>query len=452
MDSGRAFYAGLLDALTSVMGTAKGYLHEHGPRVGMLATQLGAEMGLDEVERSALVFAAVLSDMGMVGLAEDAWENPVTELSDEVRARVKQHPQRSEQRVREIPHLEPLGPLIRHHHEWWDGSGYPDGLWGPAIPLGAQILRIADTVTALGADRPQRSAVGRREVAKIVRASIGKEIGPEVAETFLELDDYLEKLAEQRYEEQLKEDKQEIEVGPAEARKRGVELIRGEDLDDQHRNLLRLVGGQVRVGEQDGAVLFKPLGAFVYCGSAMDVAHAVRLAKDNGFFDRLVLVLGGECFKALGELKKAARPVVLPPELVHKETDPLTGEIRETFVPKKISEAGLLYAIVPGPDRSLAERMLNYQAARLVRHGVSRDEALRAITLNPAKVLGLDQRLGSIEPGKDAHLVVFSGDPLDFNSVVERVFIDGIPAYEREKDVRLKRLLSQDEDGERNNE
>jgi HD-GYP domain-containing protein (c-di-GMP phosphodiesterase class II) len=170
------------------MGTAKGYLHEHGPRVGMLATQLGAEMGLDEVERSALVFAAVLSDMGMVGLAEDAWENPAPELSDEVRARVKQHPQRSEQRVREIPHLERLGPLIRHHHEWWDGSGYPDGLWGPAIPLGAQILRIADTVTALGADRPQRSAVGRGEVAKIVRASIGKEIGPEVAETFLELD------------------------------------------------------------------------------------------------------------------------------------------------------------------------------------------------------------------------------------------------------------------------
>jgi imidazolonepropionase-like amidohydrolase len=271
-------------------------------------------------------------------------------------------------------------------------------------------------------------------------------------ETFLELDDYLEKLAEKRYEEQLKEDKKEIEVGPAEARKRGVELIRGEDLDDQHRNLLRLVGGQVRVGEQDGAVLFKPLGAFVYCGSAMDVAHAVRLAEDNGFFDRLVLVLGGECFKAVGELKKAARPVVLPAELVYKETDPLTGEIRETFVPKKISEAGLLYAIVPGPDTSLAERMLNYQAARLVRHGVSRDEALRAITLNPAKVLGLDKRLGSIEPGKDAHLVVFSGDPLDFNSVVERVFIDGIPAYERAKDVRLKRLLSKDEDGEQDNE
>jgi imidazolonepropionase-like amidohydrolase len=77
-----------------------------------------------------------------------------------------------------------------------------------------------------------------------------------------------------------------------------------------------------------------------------------------------------------------------------------------------------------------------------VRYGVPRDEALKAITLNPAKMLGLDKRLGSLEPGKDANVVIFSGDPLDFNSVVEQVFIDGIPAYERAKDVRLQRLLS----------
>jgi len=265
-------------------------------------------------------------------------------------------------------------------------------------------------------------------------------------EAFLELDDYLAKLAEQRYEEQLKEDEKEIDVGPAEARKRGRKLIRAEDIDDQHRNLLRLRGGQVRVDDEEGPTLFKPLGAFIYCGNAMDVGLAVRLATDNGFFDRSVLVLGGECYKAIDELKRAARPVVLPPELMFRETDPLTGEVRETFVPKKIFQAGLQFALVPGPDDSYAERMLNYQAARCVRHGIPRDVALQAITLNPAKMLGLERRLGSIEPGKDAHLVVFSGDPLDFNSVVETVFIDGIPAYERAKDVRLQRLLSSETD------
>jgi imidazolonepropionase-like amidohydrolase len=174
----------------------------------------------------------------------------------------------------------------------------------------------------------------------------------------------------------------------------------------------------------------------------MDVGLAVQIAKENAFFDRTVLVLGGECHKAVAELKQVARPVVLPGELVYRETNPLTGEVRETFVPKKIFDAGLLFALVPGPDDSYAERMLTYQAAQCVRYGVPRDEALRAITLNPARILRLDKRLGSIEPGKDADLVIFSGDPLDFSSVVEQVFIDGILAYERAKDVRLQRLLS----------
>ncbi len=286
-------------------------------------------------------------------------------------------------------------------------------------------------------------------------------------EAFLELDDYLAKAAEKRYEEKLKEDGKDIDVGPAEARKRGRELLRPEDIDDQHRNLLRLRGGYVTEtptasapssaptsapeGKKPGAEnqplagarpLLKPLGAFIYCGQAMDVGRAVQLAKDNGFLDRSVLVLGGECYKAVGELKRAGRPVVLPAELVYRETHPLTGDVKETFVPSVMHEAGLTFALVPGQDESYPERMLVYQAAQCVRAGIPREVALRSITLYPARMLGLESRLGSIEPGKDAHLVVFSGDPLDFNSVVERVFIAGIPAYDRSKDVRIQRLLT----------
>lgn len=181
----------------------------------------------------------------------------------------------------------------------------------------------------------------------------------------------------------------------------------------------------------------------------MDVGPAIKLAKDNGFLDRAVFVLGNDGFKAIKELKSAARPVVLNWDFLHRETNPLTGKITETFVPKKFAEAGLLYALTPGPDTSLPERMLTYQAARCVREGVSRDDAIRAITLNPAKILGIADRLGSIEVGKDAHLVVYSGDPLEFSSIVEKVFIDGIPCYVREKDVRLQRLLTPDPVGDK---
>jgi imidazolonepropionase-like amidohydrolase len=260
-------------------------------------------------------------------------------------------------------------------------------------------------------------------------------------EVFAKQADDLEKLAEQRYEEDREKKEKPVDVLPAEAAKRGVALIRAEDLTDETRNLLRLTGGRVEVGETQGAALLSPLGAFVYCQDAMDVGPAIRIAKEHGFFDRLVLVLGGESFKAIAELKQAARPVVLPEDLVYREQDPITGEMSETFVPKVIADAGLQYSIVPGPSNSLPERMLTYQAARCVRDGISRDDALRAITISPARTLGLEDRLGSIEPGKDAHLVVFSGDPLDFNSVVERVFIDGVPAYHRATDIRIQRLL-----------
>lgn len=187
MDSGKAFYAGLLEALTSVMGSAKGYLRDHGPMVAMLSSQLGRELGLSKAECSELFFAAVLSDMGMVGLAEDAWENPAPTLTPEVRERVERHPRRSEQRVRGIPHLEDLAPLLRHHHEWWDGSGYPDGLQGDEIPLGARILRLADTVSALRGERPHRQALGVEEIVAVVESSAGKEFGPEIAECYLSL-------------------------------------------------------------------------------------------------------------------------------------------------------------------------------------------------------------------------------------------------------------------------
>lgn len=261
-------------------------------------------------------------------------------------------------------------------------------------------------------------------------------------ETFTELDSYLEKLAEKRYEDKLRDEQKKMDVGLAEQRKRGRALIRAEDVDDEHRNILRARGGIVRFGGEDGPTLFKPLGAMVTVRSAMDVAPAVKLAKEFGFFDRTVFVLGPETFKAISELKSAARPVILPEEMIHRETDPLTGDQTEVFVPKRFFDAGLLFAITPGSDQSMPERMPTYQAARCVRGGIPRDVALRAITLNAAKVLGLDDRIGSIEVGKEAYLTVFSGDPLDFNSVVEKVFIEGIPAYEREKDVRIQRLLS----------
>jgi len=153
----------------------------------MLATQLADRMGLGRKEVSDLFFGAVLADMGMVGLAEDAWENAVPELPPEIRSRVELHPIRSAEHVAGIPHLEGLAPLVRHHHEWWDGSGYPDGLRGAEIPIGAQILRLSDTVAAVTQDRPHRATLRPDEVLEVVEAGAGREFGPEVADAYASL-------------------------------------------------------------------------------------------------------------------------------------------------------------------------------------------------------------------------------------------------------------------------
>ncbi|MDX1494188.1 MAG: HD domain-containing phosphohydrolase [Longimicrobiales bacterium] len=187
LDGGRALHVGLLETLTAVMASAKGYLGDHAPRVAVLANRLGIELGLSSGECSELVFASTLADMGMIGLAEDAWENPKPELSADVRRRVRQHPRRSEERVQEIPHLRDLAGLVRAHHEWWNGEGYPEGLSGDSIPLAARIIRLADTVTALAAPRPHRGPLTRSQIEAYVQEQAGGEFGPDVARAFLSL-------------------------------------------------------------------------------------------------------------------------------------------------------------------------------------------------------------------------------------------------------------------------
>ena len=187
--SGRSFYAGLLEALVQVMGTWNGYLFHHGPRVSCIALRLGRTFDLDQEELGALFFGSVLADIGMIGMVEDAWENPRPVLGAAARAQVKEHPFRSADTVKAIPFLESVSKVVLPHHEWWDGTGYPRGLSGDDIPLSAQILRLADTVAALGEVRPHRGPLPSGEIRKVVKKSMGAEFSPEVGKRFLELMD-----------------------------------------------------------------------------------------------------------------------------------------------------------------------------------------------------------------------------------------------------------------------
>jgi len=172
------------------------------------------------------------------------------------------------------------------------------------------------------------------------------------------------------------------------------------------------------------------------------VVHAIKTAKEHGFLKDAVFVLENECYKAVELLKAAGRPVILDAGMVYKKTDPLTGDEKEIFVPKVFYKAGIPFAIRSSSGGAFGTRYLWYQAARLVRNGIPRETAIQSITVNPAEFIGLKERIGALQPGMDANILVLSGDPLDAGTWVEKSIIDGEVVYEREKDYRLKELMT----------
>jgi imidazolonepropionase-like amidohydrolase len=191
--------------------------------------------------------------------------------------------------------------------------------------------------------------------------------------------------------------------------------------------------------------------AFIYCDQAMDVPQAIKLAEE--FKLKAVLVLGADCHKAAKQVAASKLPVVLDPQLVYWETDPRTGDDKQVILPKVYREAGVPVTFqitagaagnlfrAPNLPATIGTNYLWYQAATAVKYGMLADEALNAITQRAADTIGVGKQVGSLEVGKDADLVVLTGDPLKLDTWVDKTVIAGKVVYERDQDRKLKNLL-----------
>lgn len=204
----------------------------------------------------------------------------------------------------------------------------------------------------------------------------------------------------------------------------GLETVPRGEIDEKKEPLLWMVEGKLDV--------------FLWCGAPMDVARGIALAKENGFLERTTFVVANSCWKAADELAASGRPVILTGSLVHTERDYRTGEEVETFVPAVFEEKGIPYAF---SSLDSSTQSLWYQAALATGLGLSREKAIAAVTTTPAAILGLSDRIGTLEPGKDGNVVLYSGDPLSVTSWVEHVVIEGEHVYERATDPRVRHLL-----------
>jgi putative nucleotidyltransferase with HDIG domain len=165
--------------------------HDHLERVEVYAVEVAKELGFGEIEMEALRAAALLHDIGKLAVPEYIISKP-GKLTQEEFEKMKTHTVVGAEIVERIRFPYPVAPLVRGHHEKWNGTGYPDGLAGEQIPMGARILAAVDCLDALASDRQYRRAMPLDQAIAIVRAESGKSFDPKVVEIlerrYLELD------------------------------------------------------------------------------------------------------------------------------------------------------------------------------------------------------------------------------------------------------------------------
>jgi imidazolonepropionase-like amidohydrolase len=173
-----------------------------------------------------------------------------------------------------------------------------------------------------------------------------------------------------------------------------------------------------------GLVLRKEIPWRQHCHRADDIATAIRIADEFGY--DLVIDHGTEAHLLADLIAARGTPVIIGPLFTSRSKVELRN--RSLANPGRLASAGVTIAITT--DHPVVPiNFLVHQASLAVKDGLDRENALRALTINPARIAGIDARLGSIEPGKDADLVIWSGDPLDVLSRAVRVFIDGAEIY-----------------------
>jgi putative nucleotidyltransferase with HDIG domain len=175
----------MLDALTRVMTSRDGATAAHARRVQGYASALAREVcAADEILIEAVQTAALLHDIGKLAIPDRLLHKPGP-LTREEYEQVKLHAAIGADMLGGIDFPGPLALIVRHHHENWDGTGYPDGLSGDHIPFGARLLAIADCYDALTSERPYRKGLPHDRALKMIAERRGTSFDPAVCDAFL---------------------------------------------------------------------------------------------------------------------------------------------------------------------------------------------------------------------------------------------------------------------------
>ncbi|MDI6777289.1 MAG: response regulator [Syntrophales bacterium] len=180
----KELFLGTIKSLSSAIDAKSSWTKGHSERVTEYAVGIGRELGLRDKELEDLKIAGLLHDIGKIG-TYDILLDKAARLTDEEYEMVKKHPGQGAKVLEPIKQLKHVIPWIKHHHERYNGTGYPDGLKGEEIPLMARILAVGDTFDAMVSDRPYRKTLGMEKTIKEIKKCSGTQFDPGVVGAFL---------------------------------------------------------------------------------------------------------------------------------------------------------------------------------------------------------------------------------------------------------------------------
>lgn len=171
------------EALAEAVNSRDPYTGGHTRRVQNYALQIANALNFPKPDKLSLRLAAILHDIGKIGI-DDAILRKGGKLTEEEGAKMNEHPDIGARILAHVKEMQDVLPGVRHHHEWYDGSGYPDGLKDESIPLHSRIIAIADAFDALTTDRPYRKKSGKMEALELLYKDSGSHFDPRLLDTF----------------------------------------------------------------------------------------------------------------------------------------------------------------------------------------------------------------------------------------------------------------------------
>jgi putative nucleotidyltransferase with HDIG domain len=181
----KSSYVSAVHALVKAIEEKDPYTRGHSEAVAVMVEEIARVMGLSEVEIEYLRFGSILHDVGKIGIPESIVRSPKPLTKAEYNI-IRLHPEKGEEILKPIAFIKGHLSLIRNHHERFDGKGYPDGLRGEDIPLGAQMVSVADAFDAMTSSRPYRKGLPFKHAAREIQRNAGTQFSPRITDAFMQ--------------------------------------------------------------------------------------------------------------------------------------------------------------------------------------------------------------------------------------------------------------------------